>query len=735
MSGTLRTGFVGIAVATIVALPGAAAQDTREAEYNRAFTLENEAHAYREALELYRRIAADSRAPSELRERATRRAESVSEELASTDFTTLMPAGPIVYAELGRPGAQLCALLDQLGLLGSRERLIEEGAGSFQVSRELVEGLLGIRGAALAITGVPTGSGPPPGVLLFHPGDDGVVRGLLETALSARGLPVEPIDGMPTWSVEDQALVTLTARMVVASQSRQEIAGVLGRMRGERQDSLANDPAMRESLALRRDDLLYVCLNAEPVRPMITGLLAMQAAQDPQVALLSSVLDVQSLATVVGRAGVDPDGLSLDLALRLEEGHHNLAFDFFRPAPVDRDSLKSVPEGAAGFLTFAFNERGPAIAPLHENADDEPVVTAMDLGREVFANMVGVTLFGLPPDGRGGAPVPDVAAVISANDPARSRALWNLALGLASLTSGGAGLQPGTAEIAGHEAEKYVVGGGVPIYLVTHESELVISPSQRAIADALSARDEGRSIADDPAFADALAGIDDGCTSATVLHLGRLASMAVPFVPEGERAEVLPYTELLARTVISARTRYSADELGYSLAVRGLPRVDGLVARALAEGRGRPVRVGVQGQPARPDAESLEARFDRLVEAGDVDAARSLGRAILEEQRGDPRALNNFAWALLTEERYGARFDDLALAASQASNEATEFRVWQYLDTLALARFRRGDVAAAIELEEKALALVGDGAERDELEAALARYRAAAGGVADSRDE
>ena len=94
---------------------------------------------------------------------------------------------------------------------------------------------------------------------------------------------------------------------------------------------------------------------------------------------------------------------------------------------------------------------------------------------------------------------------------------------------------------------------------------------------------------------------------------------------------------------------------------------------------------------------------------------------------GDPRALNNFAWALLTEEDHDGRLDDLALEAARLANEASGHSVWQYVDTLALAEFRAGNVQAAIALGEKALALVeAAGGDRAEVAAALATYRKAA---------
>ena len=123
----------------------------------------------------------------------------------------------------------------------------------------------------------------------------------------------------------------------------------------------------------------------------------------------------------------------------------------------------------------------------------------------------------------------------------------------------------------------------------------------------------------------------------------------------------------------------------------------------------QPVAASYGGE-AVSDRERLRGRFDAFAEGGEIDAARAFGAEILRSAARDPRFLNNLAWALLTEKRYGGAFDALALELSRASNEETGNGVWQYLDTLALASFRSGDVKAAVELEERAIRLAKEDA-------------------------
>jgi len=106
-------------------------------------------------------------------------------------------------------------------------------------------------------------------------------------------------------------------------------------------------------------------------------------------------------------------------------------------------------------------------------------------------------------------------------------------------------------------------------------------------------------------------------------------------------------------------------------------------------------------------------------------AALAVGELILKKAHDAEGTLNNFAWALLTEEQYQDRFDELALRLSERSNEISGHRVWQYVDTLAWAKFKTGDAQAAVELEKKALALCDDEGDTAELKKALAEFEAA----------
>jgi tetratricopeptide (TPR) repeat protein len=742
-----RIGFLAAgwaAMALLAAAQGQQAPQSAQAAndaFYRAYYLAHERGDLEGALALFREVAAGRGDPA-LKAKASAEIQALTEDLAASDFSRLMPPGTILYAELNRPGAKLEALLDQLGLLGKAE---QAGQQAFAISPQLVQGLLGLRGAAVAITAINPAGGPPEGVLVVHPGDLDVVRGLIETAIPAGAAPAEPIGGHPTWKLQgDQAFATLTSRLLVLSPSRTQIEGVLARLSGREKDSLAASPALRKALERREDALLSFFVNAEPVRPMLRAALEQEAQRDPGARMALTLFDVDSLESLGGQLSVGAEGLQLDVALRLAEGHQNVVFNLMRRPAVGKRTLELVPEGAAFFLVQALNEPAPTMPKTESRGGAAPIVTALDFGREVFANVVDFAIYGLPP-AEGPAmrqPLPDVAAVVRVNDPERSRALWSLILSLASQAGPAGAPEPSSVQIAGASAESWSVQG-VPVYLLTRGNELWISPSRGAIERSLAARQARKTVLDDPLYAKALGTAEESRTFLLAANAGRCARIAQSMVPPESAQCAAMVAQLCERTLVSLEVVQSDTRLALGFQIMGVPDVSGLVVQAMRGNRAPPrneavaqaagdggiaslalkARAAIARKPGEVDL--LLERFETCQEQ-DRTAALECGKRILDAAADDATALNNFAWKLLTEPRYANRYDELALEVSERSNEVSGYRSWMFVDTLALARFRKGDVDEAIALEEKAVELAGTDPRRREAEAQLETFRKAA---------
>jgi tetratricopeptide (TPR) repeat protein len=79
------------------------------------------------------------------------------------------------------------------------------------------------------------------------------------------------------------------------------------------------------------------------------------------------------------------------------------------------------------------------------------------------------------------------------------------------------------------------------------------------------------------------------------------------------------------------------------------------------------------------------------------------------------RTMNSLAWLQLTREPAGSRDPQSALKLALEVAEKTDYKRSKYLDTLALAYERTGDIAKAIETRQKVVALMDDGS-RDRLQ-------------------
>ncbi|UCC29113.1 MAG: DUF3352 domain-containing protein [Phycisphaerales bacterium] len=742
----LLAGFLILLVGNTDVVPAGSARST----FYQAYYTEQAEGDWAAAAELYEQVAADRRADAGLRSQAKARLGACREELASTDFARLMPPEAWAYVEIKRPGDQLVKLLEQLGLLAQAGQVPAEGERRVAISPALIKGL-SIGGAAAAITGFNIPTQTPYGVLVFHPGDLEVVRGLIETGLPVGGQVVEPIGGFATYNVEGQAFVTLTSRLVVVSTQRSQIQEVIDRLSGAKELSLASSGVMGDVLKNRDDSLLLFFVNAKAFMPHLKGMMGVGAMANHELAMAQAVLDIESFHSLMGNLGVSDDGLFIDFALRLDEGHHNLVYNFLRTPAINPETLKSVPEGVAGVFVGALNESVSRYGTASSRTTDTPpIVTALDLGREVFANITTFAVFALPPDGspsKSGPPIPDVAAVITVNDPAKSEALWTQALSLAALATGVPAAAGSSEEIEGVTVHGYRLPENITIYFATSGNDVLIATSKRAMVDTLGARGKGSSILNDEAFAASVGRLTSDSTQAIFAHAGRCAAIAKQFMSERDLAEAGPVFEILSDTSLTVVEDHSGEVYRVSTMVSGIPDIGDFVAKMLtAEYHKKEVdkrltgamrtgrwdeALGTVDAQLRDDPGSrklMEAKFKILATGKkDHDAALAVAEKVFEKIRDDAKTLNTYAWRLLTKDQYGDAYNKLALKFSERSNELTDYKNWMYVDTLALAKFKTGDAPSAVELEKKAIELCGDCWGLKDMKKAVTRFETGAG--------
>jgi thiol-disulfide isomerase/thioredoxin len=133
------------------------------------------------------------------------------------------------------------------------------------------------------------------------------------------------------------------------------------------------------------------------------------------------------------------------------------------------------------------------------------------------------------------------------------------------------------------------------------------------------------------------------------------------------------------------------------------------------------------------DDPSLEAgqlgflKYNALLGSQNYKEASAYGSKLVDgAYKDDPDQLNNLAWTIVdpdTERDPEACDAKLALKAAKRASELTSDSNGAILDTLALAHFKTGDAAKALEIQEKAVKLSKD--EDEGMKSRLEKYRKA----------
>ncbi len=575
-----RSTVLAALVALAALTPASAAPQAGSARLHEAYFLDRELQRPERALVLYREALADPALDGPSKELVRRRIAVLVEDLASADLARLAPPETLVYAELDRPGVHLAGLLEGLDLFAAEGIALPNGQ-RLLLRRELVEGLLGMRGAALALTRLDPRGERPQGLLAIHPGDDGLARGLLATALAAVGVPVEPIRGRAVVRLEGGYFAASTERLVLVASSKRELTQALRRLDGELEAGLAADEQLAPSLAARRGSLASIVVNGAALAPLVDFALTEAAQRDPQARLVRELLDPRSLDRLGLRLIAGAEGLRLEAELGLRADHRSLGFELLRTARLAPAALAAVPGGSAGYLALGWNEMGSGSGTLPGRRG----TALLDLGRELFANLDSLVLFALPT--AQGAPLglPHAALVLAVDDPARSHQVWSTLLGLASVGAGTGNTAAGDPlSLGGLTGSTHRLPDLPPLHLVVGERQLLVSHSTLALEAAAAALAGGATVADDPYLGAATRALAPDTTLALRVHPGRILELLAPHVAPHEARVFVPLAQALAETRAGLEIEQGAGHLALRIWLTGLPRVEGILA-ALADRR------------------------------------------------------------------------------------------------------------------------------------------------------
>jgi hypothetical protein len=581
---------LGVGLLGLLALSAAAQERAGEDaawRFERAFYLEAHENDPAGAAKIYERVADDPATPEKRRAEAKSRLAGIREDLAAAEWARLMPPEVIAYAHLSQPGQHIERLLAMMGLVGpapegaAAQEPFKLGDGlvlpaDFTISPALVEELKKLRGAAVGLTGIDA-RGMPQGLVVVHPGNCNLVRGLVETAVQLLE-PGEPIDGFKTYRAGEMGWVMISARLVFAADSREQLAAAAERLRNPQAPSLATRETYQRVAAEAQGALLFAYVDGpQAVKRFGSQLLGRDAV------MVDALLDLDHFESLVVRLTTTERGISLSAQMNLMPGHKNMIYALVRTAPMTKRSLALVPAGSAGVLTVGLNPPGPAAATV-TNADGTPSISLMDVGRELFGNIDEVSVFVLAPAGEvKDEPFPEIGAVAAVKDAAKSEALWNQILSLATLFGARRPQPPAEVEIAGRKGQVYRFDGLPPIAVVRTEGELVVG-TQAAVAAAIQAGADGKSITGDPAFEPLLARLTPNASKALLVDVGRAAQIALAM--SGNDRDLQMIAALVHDMKVSLVTDEAPNRLTIEAELTGLPKFRDIVGLLNAqEGR------------------------------------------------------------------------------------------------------------------------------------------------------
>lgn len=520
------------------------------------------------ALTAYKAALTDDATP-ELRRKILRQLDDMSAVVAARDLARLMPADTIAYFELARPADHLERLARLMGLVGHEhtgDRVwlpMDDGLAipsDFQLSPLLLSELKKISGVAVAVTDIDVQREEPAGVFIIHAGESDLIRGLIDT-----GMQVVPrqqsIGGYQTFCIEDEVWLAKSGALIIGSDQRAHIADVLRRLEGG-EDSLADSPQFQERAEQRENALVFAYVNGPELMRRAGPLMDQEEA-----AMARVVLGLDQLQHITAMIGLNEKGPTAELTCAYTPGHSSLAYGFMRTVPLQDETLRRIPSGAAVVAALGVNPQLGSVATM---AHPEHL-SGLDIGRELFANIKDVGLFVLPSLSPHGDEVPDFGIVFATHDAAKSEQLWNQMLSLPAKIHADQGIRSEEKTIAGRKARSYVFDDddAPELTIVRLDEDAIVMGTEAAVTlAAATAAGKHASLAADEGFAAIAAARDDNTAKAVFAHVGRALQMAAQIEGDDE-------VEQLARVLDNMRVAITSEESPSQLTIRvqasGLP--------------------------------------------------------------------------------------------------------------------------------------------------------------------
>ncbi|MEM8678538.1 MAG: hypothetical protein AAGF97_04190 [Planctomycetota bacterium] len=500
------------------------------------------------------------------------------------DFAQLMPESTLVYVELQEPANHVEQLVSAMGLMGPREERDEEAvtihlddgfvlSSDFRISPSLLAEMKRVRGAAISLS-APFKNHEPVPLVVVDPGKSSLLRGLMETGIQV--VPkAEAIGGYATYHhAEGNFWCVQTKTLFVASSDRDHLEEAIQRARG-RASSLVDN----ETFAKRRRECKDALLFAYADGPNIVEHVVPQVGGD--VAIARAVLDLDHLQCATAMISSTDSGAKAELRISMDENHNSLAYGMIRTVPFRQDIFRNVPGSAALVAAIGVNP------PLKIEGASSQHITAMDIGREFFANLSEVAMFVLPSIASPQQEAPNFGFVVKANDAEKSESLWSQLLALPAMVGSDDGPRVEEIRVDGRSGHRYVFDDDdIPeMEMVRLDDATMVFGTEDAVAAVLNLDGRKDSILNDEGLADAIKDAPAHASKAIFAQVGRMAQLAAQIEKGSDAQQLAMISQVLKHTKVVVVSDEAPDQLTVQVEASELPVFEDVI-RMVAEMQG-----------------------------------------------------------------------------------------------------------------------------------------------------
>ena len=556
----------------------------------------------------------------------------ILDDIGDNDPAALMPPETMIYVEVGSPGKQIETILQMLSgtPLANPLAVIGRGGAGQKSPGEIMGALLNpsmmaefkkIRGMGVGVSGIGNQS---PMIAVLYPGKSDALRGIVLAALGVLGKPDEPIEGMQTMLLGENAGVAHDDKVIIMVQNPKPIDQLTWCVKqylgfsSEPTLLSQNQAFARISRKERKDNALTMWINGAEFFPILTK----QFGTIDQVRLIDGIADLESIEEVITYLSIKQTGIVVEANVGFKEGHNCLPYNLIRTPNLSRTGFSTVPSDAVGLVSIALSEpEGNAAQIVHSTVEN---ITGLDVGREIFNNIEQITLFVLPTNrttsedmlAKDISPIlPCVGLTLTSHDPQKTHQLLNQLLSVADLMAGKAKTKQSSTSIDSTPA-KYRIGTvkNKPIYCYMNQKgkTTVLALSPETVNASLSTIKNQQSVLTGGPLQNIISQLPVDTSKLVLINAGGAIKLASDHIHKkydiSANSENYPLNQLFSQlaeacgqTSVLFRTGEKANNFNFHLSLNQLPQLGQIFPLAMQIPRlmqGNLTVFAVEPQPA-----------------------------------------------------------------------------------------------------------------------------------------